>query len=192
MMEYQIAVVTAPAIEPVSLEETRLALRVDASDEDSLLSGLIAQARRDAERMAARAFINRTLAMLLSGWPTNGVIELPYPPAVSVTAISYVDGNGVTQTVASNNYTVLTETTPGRIFLAPNGGWPSDLRALWPIRIQYVAGYGPAAADVPADYRQLIIALVGIAYQSRDELTADAERKLANIEARLKMDWGWA
>jgi hypothetical protein len=67
MMGYQTAVVTAPAVEPVSLVETKLALRVDAADEDTLISGLIIQARRDAERMAARSFVNRTMALLLPG-----------------------------------------------------------------------------------------------------------------------------
>jgi uncharacterized phiE125 gp8 family phage protein len=120
------------------------------------------------------------------------VIELPYPPLVSVSAVTYVDSAGNTQTVDASNYTVLTETTPGRVFLAVNGSWPGDLREQWPIRVQYVAGYGAAAASVPEDYRRLIIALVGIAYQNRDELAADAERQMTFIEARLKMDWGWA
>ena len=49
--------VTPPAEEPVSLAEARLHLRVDFTDDDALITSLIAAARQAAETLTGRQFV---------------------------------------------------------------------------------------------------------------------------------------
>lgn len=190
--EYQVRTITGPAVEPVTLADCKTDLRVDHDDDDALISSLIKGARQEAEELARRALINRTLELSLANWPTDGLICLPFPPLVSVTAITYLSDANVSATMPSADYIAITDAEPGMIMLATGKSWPSGtLRSVLPIRVRYVAGYGAADTAVPDRYKSLIRGLVAVRYENRDELSASAERQLANIRASLQMDWGW-
>ena len=192
MNEYQIRLVTGPLVEPVSLSEAKIDLRVDHDDDDTLIAGLITAARMEAEQLARRAFITQTLELSLTCWPPDGRIRLPLPPAASVTSITYYDWTNASHTMSSSDYIVITDIDPAVITLALNKTWPTDpLREVAPIRVRYVAGYGATAGSVPERYRALIRSLVLVRYESRDELTATQERQLQNIRGALRMDYGW-
>ncbi|MBK8772648.1 MAG: phage head-tail connector protein [Rhizobiales bacterium] len=188
----QVRVVTAPTIEPVTLAEAKVDLRVDHTEDDTLITGLIVAARQEAEVLARRALINRTLEMALCGWPATAKIYLPYPPAVSVTSVTYYDISNVLQTMTAADYMLISDIEPAIVALAYNKSWPSaSLREVMPVRVRWVAGYGATAASVPDRYKVLIRSLVAVRYESRDELTPAQERQLANIRAALQMEWGW-
>ncbi len=192
MNEYQIRVITAPAVEPVSLSEAKVDLRVDHDDDDTLIAALITAARMEAEGLARRAFISQTLELSLTNWPVDGYIRLPLPPVASVTSITYYKDDNTSATMSSSDYIVITDVDPAVIALAKDKTWPSDaLRTVAPIRVRYVAGYGATAASVPERYRALVRSLVLVRYESRDELTAPQERQLQNIRNALRMDYGW-
>ena len=78
---------TPPATEPITLAEANLHLKVDTTDDDSLITRLIAAARARAEWHTGRAFITQTWTLHLDAWPACGIIELPLPPLQSVTSI---------------------------------------------------------------------------------------------------------
>lgn len=192
MNEYQIRIATAPAVEPVSLSEAKIDLRVDHDDDDTLIAALITAARMEAEGLARRAFITQTLDLSLTNWPADGYIRLPLPPVASVTSVTYYKDDNTSATMSSSDYIVVTDIDPAVIALAKDKAWPSDaLRPVAPIRVRYVAGYGATAASVPERYRALIRSLVLVRYESRDELTAPQERQLQNIRNALRMDYGW-
>jgi hypothetical protein len=54
-------------------------------------------------------------------------IRIPYPPLIAVTQIQYVDTNGVTQTLASNQYQVDNTGMLGRVAPAYGVVWPLTL-----------------------------------------------------------------
>lgn len=192
MNEYQIRIATAPAVEPVSLSEAKIDLRVDHDDDDTLIAALITSARMEAEGLARRAFISQTLDLSLTNWPADGYIRLPLPPVASVTSVTYYKDDNTSATMSSSDYIVVTDIDPAVLTLAKDKTWPSDaLRTVAPIRVRYVAGYGATAASVPERYRALIRSLVLVRYESRDELTAPQERQLQNIRNALRMDYGW-
>mgnify|MGYP000870870021 CR=1 FL=1 len=186
-----IRVVTPPAVEPVSIDECKLDARVDGDAEDMLFASWIAAARDEVEKTSRRALINRTLELSLDGWPNAGRIELPYPPLVSVTQVTYYDSAGAQQTWDSSNYIVIADQEPGLVALAANISWPTDLHD-WPrVRIRYVAGYGASAVSVPAQYKLDVRGLVKLQYDYRSGWTPDAERAKALILAHAAMDYGW-
>lgn len=79
---------TAPAVEPVTVDEAKLDLHIDAGDENVLIGNLIAAARQLAERETKRAFITQTWQMYLDKTPA--VIEIPKPPLQSIVSIKTI------------------------------------------------------------------------------------------------------
>jgi hypothetical protein len=64
-------VVTPPATEPVTLAEAKLHLRVDFSEDDALISGLITAARRLCEVTAKITCIATTFDVIEDAFPAN-------------------------------------------------------------------------------------------------------------------------
>lgn len=157
-----------PAEEPVSLAEAKKHLRVDTSDDDTLVEGRIQTAREFVEGFTSRALITQTWKRELDDWPCADEIALPRPPLVSVASVMYVDSAGVSSTFAATNYDVDKVSEPGRIVLGYGKSWPTaTLRPMSPIAVTYVAGYGAAAA-VPQWVKQAMLLLVGHWYENRE------------------------
>lgn len=166
-----IRVHTPPAVEPLDLEEVRLHLRLDEDDvtEVSLIQGLITAAREHVEAILNRALITQTLELVLDGWPAGNAIMLPRPPLQSVASVTYTDYAGTATVLSTSDYYVDNENDPAQIVLEYGQSWPSTtLRSTGAIVIQYVAGYGDAAADIPQAIVQAMLLLVGHWYETRE------------------------
>ena len=159
---------TPPTEEPVTLAEIKDHLRVSGTAEDSLLTLYAQMAREAVEEETWRALMPQTWMLYLPGWPANGAIELPRPPLASVTAITYTNEDGVEATLAASNYRVDTASVPGRVVLAPNGEWPSDvLDSVNGVAVEFVAGYADASA-VPTMAKAAILLQIGEIYANRE------------------------
>src|SRR5690554_6904374 len=123
-MTWALVRVTQPAEEPVTLVEAKTHLRVDATDEDALISSLIASAREHVEAFQLRALVTQTWRLSLDRFPRGRVIRLPRPPLQSVTSITYTDPGGAQQTLSNTLYDVDTDSEPGRIVLKDDADWP--------------------------------------------------------------------
>jgi len=91
--------------------------------------------------------------MKMDEFSTN--IKVPRPPLQSVSSVTYQDVDNATQTLASSNYTVDTNSEPGRLVQSNTGSYPSTYSDLNSVTITYVAGYGAATA-VPETYKRAI------------------------------------
>lgn len=159
---------TPPAVEPVTLVRAKLHLRVDHADEDDLISDLITAARMECEDRLQRTLVNTGWTWPLDAFPANGwLLTLPMPPLVSLGAITYVDPAGATQTLAAELLHIDTLGQPGRI-LPASGSWPATADRINAVTVTYTAGYGPAAADVPAPIRQWMLLAIGDMYATRE------------------------
>ena len=167
------AISTAPAVEPVTVAETKQHLRIDHSDEDAHIGVLIQVARQHCEDVSRRSFVTRTYTGYLDCWPWDGWIELPYPPLIGVTSITYFDEADAPTVFAAANYLVDNTRQPGRIVLRSNQAWPGDvLRVANGVQVIWTAGYGAAAAATPARYRAAILLMVGHLYENREAVLA--------------------
>lgn len=134
--------------EPISLIEAKEYLKVDHSEEDTLISSLIAAARSNAEHKTGLSLVQRRIKQYHDTFPAGGeAIELSFAPIRSVINVQYVDVNGNTQTWSSANYiTDLTEGLPPRITPAFDQSYPSSRgieNAVW---VTYDAGPASAGA----------------------------------------------
>lgn len=163
--------IAAPAVEPVSIEEAKLHLRVDHSSDDALIGSLIAAAREWVEQATRRSLITQTWRLRLEELPVEECVELPRPPLQSVSSFTYVDSGGSTQTWSSSKYTVHTDSEPGELAVAYGEVWPSIREQEDAVTITYVAGYGANGATVPAPLRTAILLLVGHWYANREAVT---------------------
>jgi len=160
-------VITEPAIEPVSLEEAKSHLRVDIDDDNDLINSYLLAARQYAETFTRRVFITQTLEIVLDEFP-DGKIVLESPPIQSIVAFTYlVSGDDEATDVDADTYRL--DTYNGELALAPSESWPADtLETGGAISIQYKAGYGDDAADVPETIRTAINFLVAHWYEHRE------------------------
>lgn len=161
-------VITAPEEEPVTVAEVKINSRIDHDNEDSLIEGFIATARAHCEDVNRRAFVTQTLEVTLDQWPHCDYIQLPRPPLISITHVKYIDSLGAENIMSASDYFADVANEPGRLCLAYGADWPTaTLRPYAAITIRYVAGFGEAS-DVPARYKQAIMAYVGAYYENRE------------------------
>lgn len=166
-------VVTAPAAEPVTVQEAKSYLRVPELDTDDLeIERLIRTARRQVERDTNSSLFNTVWDYAFDAFPCDGVLPLPRGPVVSVTSVTSYDTAGVSAVLDTDQYTV--DTMSGRLFLAEDGVWPTDIRLQWAGVVRYTAGYGTDAETVPEELLLAIKLLVTHWWE---------ERRMVNTES---------
>lgn len=166
-----LTLVDEPIKEPVSLVEARDHCRVDTDVEDAYINTLITVARRTVEFIRNEALVTQTWNLLLDAWPEGDTLRIPKPPLQSVSSITYKDTDGDAATFATANYIVDTDKVPGEVVLAHGQSWPGTaLYPTSPITVQFVAGYGDTANDVPEEVRQAMLLMIGHWYENREEV----------------------
>lgn len=146
-------VTTQPVSEPITLQELKDFARIDGTDEDTLLNSFIESARRAAENYLGRALIEQTISLKMDYWP-DGIIELPRPPLISITAVETLDEDDVATTYSSTYYYVITTGEIGQLAIRQGVTPPQNSdRDYGGFQIRYKAGYGSSRTDVPSAIR---------------------------------------
>lgn len=166
--------VTPPSGDVVTLEEAKIHLRVDGSEEDDYISSLIAASVGMTEEVLRRKLLTQTWEVSLTSF--SDVIALPWPPVQSVVSIKYTDSNGDEKTLDSSEYYAFFSQFHAEI--EPRLTWPEVSRDVpYPVRIRFVCGYG-TAQEVPAQIKLAIKMLVGTWYANRETLSAGGEKEI--------------
>jgi uncharacterized phiE125 gp8 family phage protein len=178
-------------MEPVTATDLRAQVR-DAGMSNTEGAAWVATARAYIEEMNNLAIITQTWRLALDRWPSgrekwwDGVrqgsrselygpssysdVPLPRYPLQSITSVTTYDtGDNATSITVADVFNVDTYRTPGRIALRSGQTWPIALRETNAIVIDYVAGYGSAAGDVPAPIRQAILLMAASLYENRGD-----------------------
>jgi uncharacterized phiE125 gp8 family phage protein len=155
---------TAPAIEPVSLDEAKAYLRVETSDDDDVIGALISGSRIHVEAQTRRALITQSWRITLDAWPADGRLQILPAPLQTLTAARVYDVDNNAHDVDTQGF-VLDLGGSGLAF-AP---WalPVPGRPAFGIELDVTVGYGDAAIDVPEPLRQAIRLLIAHWYENR-------------------------
>lgn len=182
-MDYNLTLVTPPALEPVGLLDAKAYLRIDSENdtiEDAYVSSLITAAREYCESFQNRAYITQTWEMGLPGFPfssldsLNGskresIIEIPKGKLQTIDSITYKDTAGVVTTLMPEvDYNVSNRGILGKV--CPPFGKVFPLAILYPLDpvvINFTCGYGDNASDVPTRVKQAILLLISHWYENR-------------------------
>ncbi len=174
-------ITTPPTVEPLTLAEAKVHLRVDLDDvgNNALITTLIAVAREACEHRVQRALMLQTLESTLDAFPgatahnPDAAIELAMPPVIDVTSVTYTAADGSATVLASTDYTVDVRSEPARLVPAFGLSWPTTRDSIAAVRVLYRAGYSTsstaatAQAAVPAALKQWMLLAVGDMYERR-------------------------
>lgn len=189
-MPFSLIQLTQPSHEPVSRDDMKAFLRIDSTDQDTVIDALITSARMSVESYTGRCLVNQQFSLQFDrtpgSWPFSygfgasllspyREIHLPRSPLVSIDAFTYQDmetGDPVTM-VEGTDYQVSGK-EPGRLQPAYGQAWPIARWTLESIKITFTAGYGDTSAspvvgaDPPEVFKTAIKLMVGHWYENRE------------------------
>ena len=174
---------SAPSVEPVTTTDQKNWMRVDGSDEDTLIGNLASAARAWFEMSTNRQLITATWTYKLSTFPSSGDLVLPISPLQSVTSITYVDTDGATQTWSGAKYVVDTASDRGAVRPIYDEDYPDSRGYVGDVTVTFVAGYGNASSDVPDGALTAIKVLAANWFENRE---ANAAIKLHEVPMALQ------
>lgn len=176
--------VTGTPIEPISLSDAKLHIRVDNNTEDTLILSLITSAREYCENYTGRSFADKTLEYYLDSFPMNE-INLPKKPVKSVTSVIYKDYEGTEITLTANT-DYIADLNNGAIVLPYGKPWPTfNPYPVDPIKITYMTG---DVASVPGAVKTAMLLLIGHWYENRGAVLIGSMSKEIEFSVRSLLE----
>jgi len=178
--------ISGPASPLLMIAEAKDHLRVDFDEDDALIYAYIQAATDmvDAEwGELGRALVTQRWQLTMPAFPASGVIILPIPPVQQVTGITYYDADNAHQTLAVDTYRLTVNGDDARLDKAAGAVWPATYDRVDAVAVQYDAGYGDAASDVPEGIRLAVRLMVGHWYENRAAVT---ERSMSALPLGIR------
>lgn len=155
-----------PTVEPVSLTEAKLWLRLDGPEEDDLVRALIVAARLMVEAEIGQVLIGQNWRLVGDAWPIGEAIPVRVGSILGVAGGRVFSSEGVATPINASRFTVLANSQPPAVIPLER---PSPGRAHAGIEIDLRLGFGEAASDVPETIRLAIRRLVMLWYDNRGD-----------------------
>lgn len=175
-----LSIVTRPEVEPVTLAEARLHLRVDEPADDQQIQLAIQAARELVEHDTGRALLEQDWKQIQDGFPVDGEpIEIQKAPVVAAgLVVTYYDAAGALQTWDSSNYIVARPEGPTaqRTRIAPVSGVVYPVTQARPdaVTVAFTCGE-PDLETVPAALKIALLTALQPMYDRRP-MTEDERR----------------
>ncbi len=166
---------TTVPLEALPVEEFKDHLRLgrafaDSGVQDGVLETYLRSALAAIEGRTGKVLLERTFAWTLSGWRELGRQALPVAPVTSITGVKLIDRHGDETVIAPEKYRLLPDAQRPRLVstalhlpLIPTNGQAE---------VTFVAGFGPAWDDVPADLGQAVFLLAAHYHENRSAVLA--------------------
>lgn len=164
-----LVLLSPPALEPLSLAEAKDLLRVSDGAEDALITRLIAAARSSVERAAGLALISQNWAWWCDGWVGSMAITLPLWPVLSLNSLAVFGEDDVGVVIDAAHYSGDLISRPARLVMRGSMPRPQPERTVNGLEVQFTAGFGNSADDVPKPLVQAISLLVAHWFEHRGD-----------------------
>lgn len=159
--------VTRPAVEPVSLDDMKLYLRLDGDAEDALVGSMISAARLTVEATLNCALVEQVWRLRVLLWPDAGAVITPIWPLRRLVAVRSVSAAGVATDLDLDGFRI---DAAIRAIIAQ--GRTPDMPANGHVEIDVAVGHGVLASDVPEPLRLAVRMLVANWFDNRGEAPA--------------------
>ena len=197
--DYQIKrtkITVAPAIFPVTLADVKTWLGITDTNSDDIINSLIESQTEIVEQHLRKALITRTYELTLDQWFTgevpifegsrvgsvnatsgSGELSLYWPPLQTVESINTISEDGTPTLYDASNYYVdiSSDDQWGRVIQQEGAQTPTNLRRAASVIVEYKAGYGDTAADVPFAIRQAITMAIAWQFNHRGDCGTTAD-----------------
>jgi len=142
---------SGPEDEPLGLADAKAFLRVEHSDDDTLIAALCKAARLQVERATGRRYGDQLWRLVLDAWPECGPVRLPLAPVSAVEAARLRDLAGAETMIDTTDWIL----DPAGFRLVVSSP-PATLRAFAGIEIDLACG--GAASEPVLQAMRLIVA----------------------------------
>ena len=159
------------------VEEFKAHLRLGSgfaedSMQDDVLASFLRAALAAIEGQTGKVLFERAFSWSLSQWREDCGQVLPIAPVSAVIAVRSVDRLGVATEVSLDRFWLDDDMAQPR--LRPVAARLPSIPQAGQIAIDFIAGYGPAWADIPADLAQAVLLLAAHYYEFRSETALTA------------------
>lgn len=160
---------------PFDAAEFKAFLKFEGSGDDTLVDDLIQSARLQIEQIINKPLLNTTYKQFQDNFEIsnltnysirdqlafkadintfrtkNAFIRLMKKPVVSISSVTLYDSANNTSTYSSDNYFL--DTAGAKLIINDEAALPTDIRNRAGIEVEYVAGFGASASDIPEDIK---------------------------------------
>jgi len=163
----RVTISAPPADVAVTLAEAKAFCDVTYSDDDDLITSLVAAATKkmDGPRGIGVGCFTQSWQLSLDCFPP-WEIALPGWPVKSVTTVGYVDPDGASQTVDGADYLLDIGGDAARLTPAYNKSWPGTRAQNGAVTITYIVG--EAQDDIAPELKVAIKMMVAHWYENRE------------------------
>ena len=189
-------VIAAPAVPLFDTTDAALAacLHLEAEEiaaEAAFITGLIAAASAHVGHLGRLALIDTSYRRTLVAF--TSAITFPVGRVRSVSQVRYRDTSGDLVTLDAGAYRLASHAGNRRLVPVHGVVWPQVSASDPEIIVDFVAGFGPAPADVPGDLVQAVRLLVAHWFLNREAATPGAQMPLPfGVEALVAPHRSWA
>ena len=172
--------------EPVSMDEARrqcgIAEGLDAHD--AMLQTLIVAARAQVEADTGLVCYTGSFTLKMTDWPADDWFSIDdLRPVTSITSITYVDGDGTTQTLSTSVYAFESSGVKQFVRLKYAQSWPAQRGDINGITVTFVAGYSSVLV-IPARIKQACLLLIAHWFENRSAVGTVGDLSLVNSLGR--------
>ena len=170
----KVKTLTPPTVLPVDLYEAKDQCVIEHTDDDTLIHRYMSAVTNHIESITELSLVMQKKRLYLNNF--SDAVKLPKGPVQSIDQVQYIDGDGVTQTLASDTYTF--DNVEDYLRLAYGKTWPSHRgqeNAIW---IDYWCGYydpteSPVdiTSHIPQAIKDAIYMMVADLYKNRESTT---------------------
>jgi len=145
-----------PTVEPLTLADLKIYLRIDGSSEDSILTSMLSASREMAEQYMRNSIIKQKHRLTYYGLiPT--LVLLPKGPVSEIVSVKLFDSEGSSATLSSQQYYL-----SSKMQLNLNKSHSAHR-----IEVDYYAGFSEDTTDVPEIIKQGLLSQIAHMYEHR-------------------------